>query len=71
MSNKETVSLQEASKILELTYATTYKIIVQQNRVPFYDYGDGKKKIIRICKKELEEFKQSKYVSAKLLKTFS
>ncbi len=63
--DKNTFSLQEASDYLELSYGSTYKIIVQLEKVSYSDYGNGKKKNIRVDKKSLEEFKKSKFIEAK------
>ncbi len=61
----ETVSLQEASDYLEISYGLTRKIIVELKQVSYSDYGTGKKKNVRVDKKSLEAYKQSKFVKAK------
>lgn len=61
----ETVSLQEAANYLEISYGLARKIIVELEQVSYSDYGTGKKKNIRIDKKSLEAYKQSRFVKAK------
>lgn len=63
--DKDTVSLQEASDYLEISYGLARKIIVELEQVSYSDYGTGKKKNIRVDKKSLEAYKQSRFVKAK------
>jgi hypothetical protein len=65
--DKDTLSLRESADFLGVTYGNAYTLIVQLNQVSYYDYATkNTRRNIRVIKQELEEYKKSKLIKAKI-----